>query len=98
MPAKFKRPRLRPQPLFAFSAPNAQAERTAGETEIPAVSQLSVKTTNHMGDKSPKSNTKKAGQKTAAVTKAVATKKASVAAKAVKPAAKAAAKPAAKKK
>ncbi len=46
-----------------------------------------------MGDKSPKSNTKKAGQKQAVVTKAVASKKAAAAAK---PAAKGSAKPAAK--
>lgn len=69
------------QPLFAMRSGIIQAGSTAGETPIPAASQLQEKERNIMGDKSPKSTNKKAGQKQAQATKVVAAKKAAVAAK-----------------
>ena len=58
-----------------------QAVCADGETAIPEASQLQLKERIIMGDKSPKSTNKKAGQKQAEATKVVAAKKAAGAAK-----------------
>jgi hypothetical protein len=59
----------------------AQIQTSSGETFIPPI-QPTFKTTNHMGDRSPKDNQKKTGQKQAKASSADQKKKAQVAAKA----------------
>jgi len=59
----------------------AQTSSSSGETFIPRI-QPTFKTTNHMGDRSPKDNQKKTGQKQAKASSADQKKKAQVAAKA----------------
>jgi|GEM_PF-1624619 len=60
---------------------NKHGKQAFGETSIPRASQPRYRKLNIMGDKSPKANQKKSGQKQSKASSAAAHKKAAIASK-----------------